>query len=330
MILGKTGIETIKNGFGALPIQRISVEESTRILHKAYECGITFYDTARFYTDSEEKIGIALGNVRHNITIASKTMAKTKEEFQKDLETTLRELKTDYVDLYQFHNPPFCPKPDDGTGLYEEMLKAKEKGYIRHIGITNHRIKVAKEAIESNLYDTLQFPFSYLASDSEMELVNECIDNNMGFIAMKALAGGLIQNSAAAFAFMMQYDVLPIWGIQKLEELEEFVSYIDQPPKYEEYTHIIEKDRDILTGNFCRGCGYCLPCPSNIDIPNCARMSLMIRRAPTTVYMSKDWIDKMKAIEDCTECNSCKERCPYGLDTPNLLKENYKDYMTFV
>jgi predicted aldo/keto reductase-like oxidoreductase len=330
MILGKTGIETIKNGFGALPIQRIGVEESTKILLRAYESGITFYDTARFYTDSEEKIGIALGNVRHNITIASKTMAKTKEEFQKDLETTLRELKTDYVDLYQFHNPPFCPKPDDGTGLYEEMLKAKEKGYIRHIGITNHRIKVAKEAIESNLYDTLQFPFSYLASDSEMELVNECIDNNMGFIAMKALAGGLIQNSAAAFAFMMQYDVLPIWGIQKLEELEEFVSYIDQPPKYEEYTHIIEKDRDILTGNFCRGCGYCLPCPSNIDIPNCARMSLMIRRAPTTVYMSKDWIDKMKAIEVCTECNSCKERCPYGLDSPNLLKENYKDYMTFV
>lgn len=330
MILGKTGIETIKNGFGALPIQRIGVEESTKILLRAYESGITFYDTARFYTDSEEKIGIALGNVRHNITIASKTMAKTKEEFQKDLETTLRELKTDYVDLYQFHNPPFCPKPDDGTGLYEEMLKAKEKGYIRHIGITNHRIKVAKEAIESNLYDTLQFPFSYLASDSEMELVNECIDNNMGFIAMKALAGGLIQNSAAAFAFMMQYDVLPIWGIQKLEELEEFVSYIDQPPKYEEYTHIIEKDRDILTGNFCRGCGYCLPCPSNIDIPNCARMSLMIRRAPTTVYMSKDWIDKMKAIEDCNECNSCKERCPYGLDAPNLLKENYKDYMTFV
>ncbi len=330
MILGKTGSETIKNGFGALPIQRISVEESTRILHKAYECGITFYDTARFYTDSEEKIGIALGNVRHNITIASKTMAKTKEEFQKDLETTLRELKTDYVDLYQFHNPPFCPKPDDGTGLYEEMLKAKEKGYIRHIGITNHRIKVAKEAIESNLYDTLQFPFSYLASDSEVDLVKECTDNNMGFIAMKALAGGLIQNSAAAFAFMMQYDVLPIWGIQKIEELEEFVSYIDKPPKYKEYAHIIEKDREVLKGNFCRGCGYCLPCPSNIDIPNCARMSLMIRRAPTNVYLSKEWIEKMKVIEECTGCNSCKERCPYGLDTPNLLKENYKDYMTFV
>ncbi len=330
MILGKTGIETIKNGFGALPIQRISVEESTRILHKAYECGITFYDTARFYTDSEEKIGIALGHVRHNITIASKTMAKTKEEFQKDLETSLRELNTDYIDLYQFHNPPFCPKPDDGTGLYEEMLKAKEKGYIRHIGITNHRIKVAKEAIESNLYDTLQFPFSYLASDSEVDLVKECTDNNMGFIAMKALAGGLIQNSAAAFAFMMQYDVLPIWGIQKIEELEEFVSYIDKPPKYKEYAHIIEKDREVLKGNFCRGCGYCLPCPSNIDIPNCARMSLMIRRAPTNVYLSKEWIEKMKVIEECTGCNSCKERCPYGLDTPNLLKENYKDYMTFV
>ena len=330
MVLGRTGIKTIKNGFGALPIQRISVEESTKILLRAYESGITFFDTARFYTDSEEKIGIALGKVRHNIVVASKTMAKTREEFQKDLETSLRMLNTDYIDLYQFHNPSFCPKPGDETGLYEEMLKAKEKGYIKHIGITNHRMKVAKEAIETDLYETLQFPFSYLASDSEIRLVKSCLDRNIGFIAMKALAGGLINNSAAAYAFMTQYDVLPIWGIQKLEELEEFISYTNSPPKYEEYISVIEKDREVLEGGFCRGCGYCLPCPMNIDIPNCARMSLMLKRAPTSVYLTEEWQGKMQAVKDCTECNNCADNCPYNLDTPSLLKENYEDYMLYI
>ena len=148
VVLGKTGFVVNKNGFGALPIQRISKEEAAYLMRKAYDNGITYFDTARFYTDSEEKMGYAFEGMRDKIIIATKTGATTVENFWKDLETSLRLLKTDYIDLYQFHNPAFCPKPGDGTGLYEAILEAQKQGKIRHIGITNHRLKIAKEAID--------------------------------------------------------------------------------------------------------------------------------------------------------------------------------------
>jgi uncharacterized protein len=332
IVLGTTGIKVNKNGFGALPIQRISKEEAAILLKKAYQNGITFFDTARFYTDSEEKIGYALSDVRSNIYIASKTMTTKVEEFWKQLKTTLSMLKTDYLDLYQFHNPGFCPMPGDGTGLYEAMLEAKEKGMIRHIGITNHRLPVALQAAESGLYETIQFPFSYLATDKEIELVRLCREKRIGFIAMKALSGGLISNSAAAYAYLAQYDhVLPIWGIQREKELDEFIGYIDNPPVLtDELMAVIERDRRELGKDFCRGCGYCMPCPAGIDIPTSARMSLMIRRAPVSVYLSEEWKGKMKKIEDCIHCNHCKLHCPYGLDTPTLLEENWTDYKSFM
>lgn len=330
--LGRTGIKVNKNGFGALPIQRISKDEAAGLLRKAYQNGINFFDTARFYTDSEEKIGYALRDVRENIYIATKTMAAKPEYFWKQLHTSLEMLQTDYVDIYQFHNPPFCPKPGDGSGLYEAMLEVKEKGLIRHIGITNHRLAVAIEAAESGLYDTIQFPFSYLATEKEIELVKLCRDKGIGFIAMKALSGGLITNSAAAYAYLAQFDnVLPIWGVQREKELDEFIGYIDNPPTLNQtLTALIEHDRSELAKDFCRGCGYCLPCPAGIDIPTSARMSLMIRRAPVSVYLSDDWKEKMKKIDDCINCNHCKNHCPYSLDTPKLLRENWEDYKNFM
>ncbi len=332
VLLGRTGIKVNKNGFGALPIQRISLEEAAMILKKAYANGINFYDTARFYTDSEEKIGYALSGVRSNIIIATKTMTTKVEEFWSQLETSLKNLKTDYIDIYQFHNPGFCPKPGDGTGLYEAMLEAKAKGMIRHIGITNHRLLVAVEAAESGLYETIQFPFSYLATEEELRLIRLCKERGIGFISMKALSGGLITNSAAAYAYQAQFDhVLPIWGIQREKELEEFLSYDKHAPKLEgELPAVIERDRKELGKDFCRGCGYCLPCAAGIDIPTCARMSLMIRRAPVTVYLNDSWKEKMRMIEQCTHCNRCKRHCPYGLDTPKLLSENWADYQTFL
>lgn len=332
VLLGKTGIKVNRNGFGALPIQRISREDARKLLTKAYESGITFFDTARFYTDSEEKIGYALGKVRNHIYIATKTMATKVEDFWEQLTTSLGQLQTDYLDVFQFHNPSFCPKPGDGSGLYEAMLEAKEKGMIRHIGITNHRLKVAMEAAESGLYETIQFPFSYLATEEEIALVELCKEKEIGFIAMKALSGGLITNSAAAYAYLAQYDnVLPIWGVQKEKELDEFISYINCPPVLnDELRAVIEKDLEELSKDFCRGCGYCLPCPADIDIPTSARMSLMIRRAPLSVYMNESWIEKMKKIEACIHCDHCKNHCPYGLDTPRLLEENWADYQTFL
>ena len=329
--LGRTGLTVSKNGFGALPVQRVGMEEACRILRCAYEGGIHYFDTARFYTDSEEKIGEALGDVREKIIISTKTMATTVEGFWADLKTSLSLLKTDYVDIYQFHNPSFCPKPGDGTGLYEAMLEAKERGMIRHIGFTNHRLAVAEEAVRSGHYDTLQFPFSYLASEKEEALVRLCDELDVGFICMKALAGGLITRSDVAYAYLAQYPVAPIWGIQRMRELEEFLSYNDNPPTLtEERLAYIAEERRELAGDFCRGCGYCMPCPVGIEINNCARMSLLLRRSPAALQLTPAVQEKMKKIESCLDCGQCKAKCPYGLDTPNLLRKNYEDYKTFL
>lgn len=330
--LGKTGITVDKNGFGALPIQRVSFDEAKKLLRKAYEGGMTFFDTARSYSDSEEKIGYAMSDVRHHIFLASKTPSKDGDGFWKDLDTSLRMMRTDYIDIYQFHNPDFCPKPGDGTGLYEAALEAKKQGKIRFIGITNHRLHIAKEAIASGLYDTMQFPFCYLATEKDLEIVNLCKEKQMGFTAMKALSGGLITNAKAAAAFIGQYDhVLPIWGIQREKELDEFLSFVDNPPQMtEEIAALISKDKKDLSGNFCRGCGYCLPCPAQIEIPNSARMSLLLRRMPSAPYLTPEWQEKMSRIENCIHCNHCSDHCPYGLDTPKLLRENWEDYQTFL
>lgn len=333
VLLGRTGIEVEKNGFGALPIQRIALDAAASLLQKAYEGGIRYFDTARSYTDSEEKIGAAFGNgLRQKLYIATKTPSQTAEGFWKDLETSLRLMRTDYIDVYQFHNPSFCPKPGDGTGLYEAMLEAKRQGKIRFIGLTNHRLPVAREAVESGLYDVLQFPFSYLADAKDVELVHLCAEKNVGFVAMKALSGGLITNSAAAYAALAQYEnVLPIWGVQRESELSEFLSYIENPPVLTpELAAVIERDRKELAGDFCRGCGYCLPCPAGIDIPTAARMALLLRRSPTENLLSEESQEKMKRVENCIHCNHCANHCPYGLDTPRLLAANYEDYKTFL
>lgn len=329
--LGRTGLIVNKNSFGALPVQRVGMEEACRILRKAYDNGFNYFDTAYIYSDSEEKLGNALHDVRENIIISTKAMTTTVEGFWQQLHTSLERLQTDYIDIYQFHNPANCPKPGDGSGLYEAMLEAKEKGFIRHIGITNHRLSVAEEAVKSGLYETLQFPFSYLASEKEEALVHLCEEHDVGFICMKALAGGLITHSDAAYAYLSQYPVVPIWGIQRESELDEFISYNSNPPALtEERKAFIEQERKELVGEFCRGCGYCMPCPAGIEINNCARMSLLLRRSPTAGHLTEEGQAKMKKIEDCTHCGRCKSRCPYGLDTPTLLQKNYEDYKTFL
>lgn len=326
--LGKTGIVVNKNGFGALPIQRVSEEAAVSLLRRAYEGGIRFFDTARAYSDSEHKLGLAFGGVREKLYIATKSGAQTGEGMREDLKKSLENLKTDYIDIYQFHNPAFCPKPGDDSGLYDAAMEAKKEGKIRHIGITNHRLSVAREAVDSGLYETLQFPFCYLASEQDEELVRACERADMGFIAMKALSGGLITNSAAAYAHAAGYpNVLPIWGVQRESELAEFLSYVKEPPVMtKELEALIERDKEALSGEFCRGCGYCMPCPVGIEINNCARMSLLLRRSPSEKQLTEEARKKMMLIEKCLHCNQCKSKCPYGLDTPALLQKNLEDY----
>ena len=326
--LGKTGITVPQNAFGCLPIQRDSKEVAVKLLREAYEGGMRFFDTARAYTDSEEKVGEAFDGMRDQIFIATKTHAKTPDGFWKDLETSLKLLRTDYIDIYQLHMAPQCYRPGDGTGMYECLVKAKEQGLIRHIGITAHKLMVAQEIVESGLYETLQYPFSYLSSEKEIALVSACREADMGFICMKALAGGLITRSDAAMAYMSQFDgLVPIWGIQREKELREWLSYMDRTPSMtDEIADYIKKEQDELSGSFCRGCGYCLPCPQGIEINNCARMSLMLRRAPSKAWLSEEYQAKMAKIENCINCRQCVKRCPYELDTPELLRRNLEDY----
>ena len=331
MELGKTGIITPQNAFGALPIQRVDLETAVRILRRAYEGGMTFYDTARGYTDSEEKLGAAFEGMRDKVFIASKTLARTPEKFREDLDTTLKNLRTDYLDLYQLHFVQQCYAPGDGTGMYEEMLRAKEEGKIRHIGITAHKIGIAEEIVESGLYEVLQFPFSYLATDRDIALVESCKEAGMGFLVMKGVSDGLLTNAKACMAFMLQYEVLPIWGIQRMEELEEWLSFMEEEPVLdEEMKALIEKDRAELLGEFCRGCGYCAPCSQDIIISQCARISQMIRRAPSADWMTDYWQKEMEKVETCTECGLCMTRCPYELNIPTLLRKNLADYRDII
>ncbi len=326
--LGSTGISTVQNAFGALPIQRVSMQEAVRLLQRAYDGGMRYFDTARAYSDSEEKLGEAFDGMRDKVFIATKTMATTPDDLQRDLETSLANLRTDYIDVYQLHNIQQCYRPGDGTGLYESLLEAKEQGMIRHIGVTAHKIHVAEEAVESGLYETMQFPFSYLSSEREFALVELCRERNVGFVVMKGLAGGLISNGRACMAFMNEHpSVLPIWGVQREAELEEWLMYMDDTPTMDDKLRaFIEKERAELKGGFCRNCGYCMPCPVDISIKDCARMSLMLRRAPSANWLTERWQAEMAKIDNCIECGRCATRCPYELPIPDLLKENWADY----
>ena len=333
--LGRTNLKVNKNGFGALPLQRVSFYVAKELLRKAYDHGITFFDTARGYTDSEEKIGLAFYDlypeIRHKIVLASKSGASDGETFLAHLETSLTMMKTDYVDIYQFHNPAFVPRPGGKDGLYDAMFKAKAQGKVRFIGASNHRFDVAKEIILSGLYDTIQFPFTYLSEAAEEEIVNLCETHQVGFIGMKGMAGGLITDSALAYAFLNTYpNVMPIWGIQRECELDEFISYQNNAPILtNERLDKIASERQELAGNFCRACGYCLPCPANINIPNAARISLLLRRTVPAFFLNLASQEEMARVDNCSHCNHCIKHCPYGLNVPELIKVNYEDYKDY-
>ena len=329
--LGRTGLSVSRTSFGALPIQRIPEAESTALLRTAYEAGVNFYDTANAYTDSEYKMGRALGYVRSHIIIATKTAPAALDVMQQHLEQSLKMLQTDYIDIYQLHCAPKVYRPGEEDGIYDWMLQKKKEGVIRHISITAHRITVAEEALESGLYDTLQYPFSVLASPRERQLVQRAKELDVGFIAMKAMAGGLIRHPEVTFAFLRQYpQVVPIYGVQRMAELQQWLSLEQNPPLWnEEMQRLAEEEKASLGGDFCRSCGYCMPCPMGIEIPNAARMSLLMTRSPYKPYITAEWQAKLQKIKDCINCRRCVAHCPYSLDTPRLLRDQLQWYQDF-
>ena len=330
---GRTGLMVGRTGFGAIPIQRISFEEAGRILRRAYDGGVNLFDTARGYTVSEEMIGQALSGVRDKIILATKSSgAADKAGVLSLLETSLRNLRTDYVDILQLHNPTDLPDPGDDKGLYAGLLEAKRKGMVRFFGMTSHRLGNAVAAAESGLYDTIQFPLSAISTPEDLGLIEVCRRKDLGLLAMKALCGGILTSARPAFAFLRQYqNVVPIWGVQRMAEMEEFLSLEAESPSLDAAMRAsIERDRAELSGQFCRACGYCLPCPVDIPIPMAGRMSLLLRRMPAAQFLTPEWQEKMGRIRDCKQCGECAKRCPYQLDTPALLKRMYEDYEKFV
>lgn len=329
--LGRTDLWVTKTAFGALPVQRVSTEDAAKLLRRAYESGINYFDTANAYTDSEEKIGVALHDVRQNVVISTKSAGTDKQTVLAHIQQSLRRMQTDYIDIFQFHNPAQLPNPEDPDGSYAGALEAKKRGYIRHIGITNHRLKVAEAAVESGNFETMQFPFCYLAAPQDLALVRSCKEHDMGFIAMKGLSGGMLNQAAPCYAFMQQFEnVVPIWGIQHEWELDQWLELTERNVQMDpQLQAIIDADRKELAQNFCRSCGYCLPCAAGIDIPQAARMAMLLRRSPYRPYMTEEWHAKMHKIDNCIHCNACSSRCPYGLSTPDLLQLMLKDYDQF-
>lgn len=328
--LGRTGLMVSASAFGALPIQRISVKDAVSLLRRAYDGGINYFDTANAYSDSEEKIGAALSDVRDHIVISTKSAGKDYDTVLAHIQLSLKRMRTDYIDLIQLHNPGTLPDIEDPRGAYAACVEAKRRGYVRFIGITNHGRERARAAVLSGAYDTLQYPLTCIAPQEDIDLALLAHERDMGFIAMKGMAGGLLRHAQTAFVFMKKYPfVVPIWGVQRASELDQFLEMEKNPPRYEDWAAEIEAEKRDLASSFCHGCGYCQPCTAGIEIQTAARMSLLLRRSPVAQWMSDKSRAMMLQIEKCVHCNACKSRCPYGLDTPELLARNLADYKSF-
>ena len=328
--LGNTGLKVSRLGFGGIPIQRITQEEATALIHKLPEYGINYIDTARGYTVSEEYLGIAMEGIRDKFVLATKSMARTKEAMEKDIETSLKNLRTDHIDLYQVHNaPPAQMKIVTGEGgALEALLEAKAAGKIGHIGITAHEIGTFEMGLEMDWVETIMFPYNFVELQAA-DLIRKCAEKGKGFICMKPLAGGAIENAPLAMRFIASNKdiTVNIPGMANEDELKQNVAAACDPaPLSEDDLKEVQNIRDTLGNQFCRRCNYCQPCTMGINISFCFTINGYLTR-----YGLKDWaIGRYKgmAVEPnaCIECGMCESRCPYHLPIIEMLKDVYSNF----
>jgi hypothetical protein len=325
--LGKTGLKISAVGFGGIPIIRLQTDEAVKVLRHAYHQGITFYDTANMYRDSEAKIGQALSHVRDKIMIATKTTQRNAAGFRQHLEGSLKMLKTDYIDLYQFHqvaNDEEWGKITKDSGAWGEADKAKQEGKIRFLGVTSHNLPMAIKLAKTGLFSTVQFPFNLIEQEAKDELHQYCRDNGIGNIVMKPFAGGVIDNAAIAFKYLRQFpDIIPIPGFDSVKSVDEIVSiYENKNEITENDLGLMDKYRQELGKVFCRRCEYCQPCPNGVIITPAMGYSIVASRMSPKVSVEFLKVP-MESTKLCDECGVCIERCPYDLPIPDLLKKNY-------
>lgn len=329
VFLGKTGLKISEVGFGGIPIVPLKFDEGVSVVRHCFEQGVTFFDSANAYGDSEKKIGQALEGVREDIVLATKTMDRTAEGVAKHISGSLDNLRTDYIDLYQLHNISKEEEMDSvlaSGGAFDAAVRAKDEGKIRHIGFTSHDIHTAVKMCRTNLFATVQIPFNFIENQPADELFNTAREHEMGIIAMKPLGGGLLERADLCFKFLQQYpDVVPIPGIQSKDEADEIIGlYRDLQPLKNEDKAEIEKIKSELGTRFCHRCGYCLPCEQDVRIVEVMAVRSSARRlTPSIVNMM--YKAPIETVDNCTECGECLEKCPYSLPIPEIINEN-KDY----
>jgi len=332
--LGKTELVVSEVGFGGIPIIPLDFEEGVTVVRHCFERGMTFFDTANMYGDSEKKIGQALETVRDKVVIATKTLERSAEGAAKHIAYSLENLKTDYIDLYQLHS---ISKQDDldkilaPGGALEAAEMAKSEGRIKHIGFSSHDVALAIKICRTGHFSTLQIPFNFIESDPAAELFPVAQELDMGMIAMKPLGGGLLERADLCFTFLQQYPlVVPIPGIQSVAEGDEIIQFYESPrPLRAKDAKKIDTIRAELGKRFCHRCGYCIPCEQGVKIPEVLGFRTLARRlSPAiTIAFTKD---AMQTVENCSECGECLDKCPYRLPIPDLIKEYHAVFQDYV
>ena len=328
--LGRTGLEVSRIGFGGIPIIPLPANEASAIVRYCFDRGITFFDTANMYPTSEEKIGEALAAVRQQVVLATKTTERGAVGAAEHIDLSLKQLKTDWIDLYQFHNvsnAEALAELQAPNGAYEAVLKAQQAGKIRCIGISSHSIPIATAALETGLFQTLQFPFNFIESDPEDTLFPLARSRGVGIIGMKPLGGGLLERADLCFGFLQQHsDIVPIPGIRTRAEADEIIELYDHRPQISDaHLAAMEEIRSVLGEKFCHRCEYCMPCEQGVQISGVLMFRAAAKRlSPENVKL---WLgEAMDTVEQCIECGECEQKCPYQLPIADLLKENLALY----
>lgn len=335
VVLGRTGLKVSNIAFGGIPIMRVPEDQAVTMLRSIIDMGVNFIDTAHGYSDSEEKIGKAIKPLkREEIILSSKSPAGDGKTFNEHLELSLNRLKVDYIDIYHLHNVSSKKQQESvfaSNGAFPALMKAIEQGKVRYPAFSSHSLTIASEMIKTDNFDVTQIPFNFVDDAAAKEVIPLARSHTMGFISMKPLGGGLLDNARLCFKFLKQYEgIVPDPGIEKLEEMVEILEIMKDPtPLTEEDKSEIERIRAEMGDKWCHRCEYCQPCPQEIKIHMVLNLKSTMKRMSfdkLTSFMS----GFMDTARECIECGECVERCPYNLDIPNLIKDYIEVWDEFV